>query len=120
MSSVVLRYILPADGGLVDTICTTDVGRCLSEIRLVGVDTILGIWDGPKYRWIPTGGDDERSVLLKGVVAAENDADYGADYILLSSDAGRMSIIEFLVAPTPHFESLYQEVYGKSGSRYVV
>ncbi len=41
------------------------------------------------------------------------------DYILLSSDSGRMSIIEFLVAPTPHFESLYQEVFGKSGSRLV-
>ncbi|EIW73243.1 hypothetical protein TREMEDRAFT_37240 [Tremella mesenterica DSM 1558] len=42
------------------------------------------------------------------------------DYILLSSDSGRMSIIEFVVTPTPHFESLYQEVFGKSGSRRVV
>lgn len=42
-----------------------------------------------------------------------------ADYILLASDSGRMSIIEFVVAPTPHFESLYQEVYGKTGSRLV-
>ncbi|RSH89543.1 pre-mRNA-splicing factor rse1 [Saitozyma podzolica] len=42
------------------------------------------------------------------------------DYILLSSDSGRMSIIEFVVSPTPHFESLYQEVFGKSGSRRVV
>jgi splicing factor 3B subunit 3 len=41
------------------------------------------------------------------------------DYILLSSDSGRLSIIEFVVTPTPHFESLYQEVFGKSGSRYV-
>ena len=41
------------------------------------------------------------------------------DFILLSSDSGRLSIIEFVVAPTPHFESLYQEVYGKSGSRWV-
>nr|XP_019006069.1 pre-mRNA-splicing factor RSE1 [Kwoniella mangroviensis CBS 8507]OCF69530.1 pre-mRNA-splicing factor RSE1 [Kwoniella mangroviensis CBS 8507] len=39
------------------------------------------------------------------------------DYILASSDSGRLSILEFVVAPTPHFESLYQEVYGKSGSR---
>nr|XP_018266210.1 pre-mRNA-splicing factor RSE1 [Kwoniella dejecticola CBS 10117]OBR88368.1 pre-mRNA-splicing factor RSE1 [Kwoniella dejecticola CBS 10117] len=42
------------------------------------------------------------------------------DYILASSDSGRLSIIEFVVAPTPHFESLYQEVYGKSGSRRIV
>lgn len=42
------------------------------------------------------------------------------DYILLSSDSGRLSIIELVIAPTPHFESIYQEVYGKSGSRRVV
>ncbi|KAK4686117.1 splicing factor 3B subunit 3, partial [Tremellales sp. Uapishka_1] len=42
------------------------------------------------------------------------------DYILLSSDSGRLSIIEFVVTPTPHFESLYQEVYGKTGSRRTV
>jgi hypothetical protein len=42
------------------------------------------------------------------------------DYILLSSDSGRLSIIEFVVTPTPHFESLYQEVYGKTGSRCAV
>lgn len=41
------------------------------------------------------------------------------DYILLSSDSGRLSIIEFVVTPTPHFESLFQEVYGKTGSRCV-
>lgn len=39
------------------------------------------------------------------------------DFILISSDSGRLSIIEFVVTPTPHFESLYQEVFGKSGSR---
>lgn len=39
------------------------------------------------------------------------------DYILVSSDSGRLSILEFVVNPTPHFESLYQEVYGKTGSR---
>ena len=38
----------------------------------------------------------------------------------MSSDSGRLSIIEFVVAPTPHFESLYQEVFGKSGSRCVI
>ena len=52
-----------------------------------------------------------------GIDEVHIDVIHRVDYILLSSDAGRMSIIEFLVAPTPHFESLYQEVYGKSGSR---
>lgn len=42
------------------------------------------------------------------------------DYILLSSDSGRLSIVELVISPTPHFESLYQEVYGKSGSRRTV
>ncbi|WVR03143.1 pre-mRNA-splicing factor RSE1 [Kwoniella sp. DSM 27419] len=42
------------------------------------------------------------------------------DYILASSDSGRLSILEFVVSPTPHFESLYQEVYGKTGSRRIV
>jgi splicing factor 3B subunit 3 len=42
------------------------------------------------------------------------------DYILITSDSGRLSIIEFLVAPTPHFESLFQEVYGKTGTRLVL
>ncbi|MDA4732659.1 mono-functional DNA-alkylating methyl methanesulfonate N-terminal domain-containing protein, partial [Enterobacter kobei] len=27
---------------------------------------------------------------------------------------------ELVITPTPHFESLYQEVYGKSGSRRTV
>ncbi|WVQ82855.1 pre-mRNA-splicing factor RSE1 [Cryptococcus sp. DSM 104549] len=42
------------------------------------------------------------------------------DYILASSDSGKLSILEFVVSPTPHFESLYQEVHGKSGSRRIV
>ncbi|WVN88505.1 pre-mRNA-splicing factor RSE1 [Cryptococcus depauperatus CBS 7841] len=42
------------------------------------------------------------------------------DYILVTSDSGKLSILEFVVSPTPHFESLYQEVYGKTGSRRVV
>ncbi|WOO84633.1 Pre-mRNA-splicing factor RSE1 [Vanrija pseudolonga] len=42
------------------------------------------------------------------------------DYIVLSSDSGRLSILELVITPTPHFESLYQEVYGKSGSRRTV
>ncbi|GMK57012.1 hypothetical protein CspeluHIS016_0308520 [Cutaneotrichosporon spelunceum] len=42
------------------------------------------------------------------------------DYIVLSSDSGRLSIIELVIHPTPHFESLYQEVYGKSGSRRTI
>lgn len=46
-----------------------------------------------------------------------SETDKSADYILLSSDSGRLSIVEFVVSPTPHFESLYQEVYGKTGSR---
>lgn len=42
------------------------------------------------------------------------------DYILATSDSGRLSILEFVISPTPHFESLYQEVFGKSGSRRIV
>ncbi|TYJ57480.1 pre-mRNA-splicing factor RSE1 [Cryptococcus floricola] len=42
------------------------------------------------------------------------------DYIVATSDSGRLSIIEFVVTPTPHFESLFQEVFGKTGSRRVV
>ncbi|ORY22136.1 putative U2 snRNA binding protein [Naematelia encephala] len=53
-------------------------------------------------------------------VAAFRLAGMTKDYILISSDSGRLSIIEFVVEPTPHFESMYQEVYGKSGSRRVV
>ncbi|OWT37662.1 pre-mRNA-splicing factor RSE1 [Cryptococcus neoformans Bt1] len=42
------------------------------------------------------------------------------DYILATSDSGRLSILEFVISPTPHFESMYQEVFGKSGSRRIV
>ncbi len=42
------------------------------------------------------------------------------DYIILSSDSGRLSILEFLLTPSPHFASLYHETYGKSGSRRMV
>ncbi|KAL7420211.1 pre-mRNA-splicing factor rse1 [Cryptotrichosporon argae] len=42
------------------------------------------------------------------------------DYAVLASDSGRLSILELVVAPTPHFESRYQEVYGKSGSRRTI
>jgi splicing factor 3B subunit 3 len=40
-----------------------------------------------------------------------------ADYVIIASDSGRLSIVEFVIEPTPHLESLYQEVYGKTGSR---
>lgn len=53
-------------------------------------------------------------------VAAFRLAGMGKDYIVLSSDSGRLSIIELVISPTPHFESLYQEVYGKSGSRRTI
>lgn len=43
-----------------------------------------------------------------------------SDYLILSSDSGRLSILEFLMSPTPHFVSLYQETYGKSGARRMV
>lgn len=55
--------------------------------------------------------------MTKGKFLADRTPIDPSDYILLSSDSGRLSIIEFVVSPTPHFESLYQEVFGKSGSR---
>jgi hypothetical protein len=42
------------------------------------------------------------------------------DYLILSSDSGRLSILEFEMNPTPHFVSLYQETYGKTGARRMV
>lgn len=42
------------------------------------------------------------------------------DYLILSSDSGRLSILEFEMHPTPHFASLYQETYGKTGARRMV
>lgn len=44
----------------------------------------------------------------------------GKDYLICSSDSGRLSILEFLLSPTPHFVSLYQETFGKSGARRMV
>ncbi|KAJ9100377.1 pre-mRNA-splicing factor rse1 [Naganishia adeliensis] len=44
----------------------------------------------------------------------------GKDYLILSSDSGRLSILEFEMHPTPHFVSLYQETYGKTGARRMV
>jgi splicing factor 3B subunit 3 len=53
-------------------------------------------------------------------VAAFRLAGMTKDYILLSSDSGALSIIELVISPTPHFESLHQTVYGKSGARRTV
>jgi splicing factor 3B subunit 3 len=83
---------------VVDTICSSEafgVVRNISAFRLAGM----------------TKG---QSASLCSVGRFEADV---ADYILLSSDSGRLSIIEFVVNPTPHFESLFQEVYGKTGTR---
>ncbi|KAJ9093536.1 pre-mRNA-splicing factor rse1 [Naganishia friedmannii] len=44
----------------------------------------------------------------------------GKDYLILTSDSGRLSILEFEMHPTPHFVSLYQETYGKTGARRMV
>jgi splicing factor 3B subunit 3 len=53
-----------------------------------------------------------------GVVEADHAA--CSDYLILTSDSGRLSILEFEMHPTPHFVSLYQETYGKTGARRMV
>ena len=87
---------------IVDTICSTEVDRP----NMIAHDRYLVSFE----MWLRCAWPALRKV-------SRLVAQLTPDFILLSSDSGRLSIIEFVVSPTPHFESLYQEVFGKSGSR---
>lgn len=105
----------------VETVCSTEVSyesRC--GWMIADPLSFPGIRHSEGCSCIQVSGDVQRcaSCLALSCDTVSDNA-LSTDYILLSSDSGRMSIIEFVVAPTPHFESLYQEVYGKTGSRWV-
>jgi splicing factor 3B subunit 3 len=43
-----------------------------------------------------------------------------ADYIIVGSDSGRISVFEYVESPHPAFKRLHLETFGKSGSRRIV
>lgn len=44
----------------------------------------------------------------------------GKDYLIIGSDSGNLAIVEFHLTPSPRFEVLHKEPYGKSGARRMV
>lgn len=42
------------------------------------------------------------------------------DYLIIGSDSGNLAIVEFHLTPTPRFEVLHKEPFGKSGARRTV
>jgi splicing factor 3B subunit 3 len=42
------------------------------------------------------------------------------DYLIIGSDSGNLAIVEFHLTPSPRFEVLHKEPYGKSGARRMV